>query len=90
MSNTRSEADKKLLRQVQEFSELLKSHSYDLADEKAVELKSLLRKRDDYTLAGYMLDMIGQHLKSFDHYNRDVKKAKNNIAGIGRKLEEFN
>lgn len=68
MSNTRSEADKKLLNVAHELSELLVGHSYDQAWEKAWEkageLNSLLKRREEFTLPEYMIDMMEQHLKS--------------------------
>lgn len=90
MQNTRSEADKKILKVAQEFSELLKTHNYDASWEKAGELNSLLKKRDDLSLPGYMVDMIAQHLKSYYYQNNVVTKAHKAMTAIGHKLEEFN
>lgn len=75
MSNTRSEADKKLLVVTQELSELLTSHQYEQSWEKAGELNSLLKRREEFTLPGYMVDMIQQHLKSYYYQNNMINKA---------------
>lgn len=89
MANVRSEADRKVLRVTQELSELLTSYKYDEAWEKAGELNSLLKKRDELTLPAYMLDMLQQHLKSYYYQNNVVSKARKSMAAIGHKLEEF-
>ncbi|MCK1245186.1 hypothetical protein MX035_08975 [Streptococcus uberis] len=89
MSGTRSEADKKLLQVAQELSELLVGHSYDQAWEKAGELNSILKKREEFTLPEYMVDMIQQHLKSYYRQNRIVNKAYIAMSAIGHKLQEF-
>lgn len=90
MSNTRPEADKKILHVAHELSELLVGHSYDQAWEKAGELNSLLKRREELTLPGYMVDMIAQHLKSYYYQNNTVSKAHKAMSAIGHKLEEFN
>ncbi|HFN2780232.1 TPA: hypothetical protein ACHDGW_000758 [Streptococcus pyogenes] len=89
MSNTRSEADKKLLVVTQELSELLISHQYDQSWEKAGELNSLLKKREELTLPGYMVDMIQQHLKSYYYQNNMINKAHKSMSAIGHKLQGF-
>lgn len=89
MSGTRSEADKKLLQVAQELSELLVGHSYDQAWEKAGELNSILKKREEFTLPEYMVDMIQQHLKSYYRQNKIVNNAHIAMSAIGHKLQEF-
>lgn len=90
MSETRSKLDKKLLNVTHELSELLVGHSYDQAWEKAGELNSILKNREDFTLPEYMVDMIAQHLKSYYYQNNTVNKAHKAMSAIGHKLEEFN
>lgn len=90
MLNTHTETDKKMLNVAHELSELLVGHSYDQAWEKAGELNSFLKRREELTLPGYMVDMITQHLKSYYHQNNAVNKAHKAMSAIGHKLEEFN
>lgn len=90
MSNTRSEADKKLLNVAHELSELLVGHSYDQAWEKAGELNSLLKRREEFTLPEYMIDMMEQHLKSYYIKTKEVQKIHKVMSAIGHKLEGFN
>ena len=89
MANNRTDADKKLLAVSQELSQALTSHKYDDAWTKAGELNGLLKKRDEYTLPSYMLDMIAQHLKEFYRQNNYVSKAHKTMTAIGHKLEEI-
>lgn len=89
MAGTRTEADKKLLHVAQELSELLVGHSYDQAWEKAGELNSILKKREEFTIPEYMIDMIQQHLKSYYRQNTNVNKAHKAMSAIGHKLQEF-
>ncbi|HEM6035848.1 hypothetical protein [Streptococcus suis] len=89
MANNRTDADKKLLAVSQELSQALTSHKYDDAWTKAGELNGLLKSRDEYTLPGYMLDMIAKHLKDFYWQNNQVNKAHKAMSAIGHKLEEF-
>lgn len=90
MSNTRSEADKKLLNVAHELSELLVGHSYDQAWEKAGEFNSLLKRREEFTLPEYMIDMMEQHLKSYYIKTKEVQKIHKGMSVIGHKLEGFN
>ena len=78
-----------MLNVAHELSELLVGHSYDKAWEKAGELDSLLKRREELTLQGYMVDMIAQHLKSYYYQNNVVSKDHTTISAIGHKLEEF-
>ncbi|PIA85352.1 hypothetical protein [Streptococcus parauberis] len=89
MLNTHTETDEKMLNVAHELSELLVGHSYDKAWEKAGELNSLLKRREELTLQGYMVDMIAQHLKSYYYQNNVVSKDHTTISAIGHKLEEF-
>lgn len=88
-NNNRSEADKKLIAVSQELSQSLIVHKYEEAWTKAGELNNLLKKREEYTLPGYMLDMIAQHLKEFYRQNNYVSKAHKTMSAIGHKLEEI-
>ncbi len=78
-----------MLNVAHELSELLVGHSYDKAWEKAGELNSLLKRREELTLPGYMVDMIAQHLKSYYFQNNVISKAHKTMSAIGHKLEEF-
>ncbi|MFI3886752.1 hypothetical protein [Streptococcus parauberis] len=89
MSETRSEADKKLLHVANEFSESLISYNYEEAWQKHGELSSLLKNREEYTLPGYMIDMIQQHISSFRKLNDKVNQAHKAMSAIGHKLQEF-
>lgn len=89
MTGTRSDADKKLLQVAQELSELLVGHTYDQAWEKAGELNSILKNREEFTLPEYMIDMIQQHLKSYYRQNNNVNTAHKVMSAIGHKLQEF-
>lgn len=89
MPQAQSEQDKKVLRVAQELSALLVSHKYDESWEKAGELNGLLKNRENLTLPSYMLDMLGQHLKSYYFQNSHIKKAHTAMSAIGHKLEDF-
>lgn len=84
-----TEQDKKVLQVVQELSSLLTSYKYEEVWEKAGELNSLLKKRDELTLPPYMIDMLQQHVKSYYYQNNNVTKAHKAMVAIGHKLEEF-
>lgn len=85
----RTPQDKKLLQVAQELSQLLSGYKYDEAWEKAGELNSLLKNREESTLPNYMLDMIQTHLKSYYYQNNQVSKAHKAMTAIGHRLEEF-
>lgn len=89
MAQTRNEKDKKVLAVSQELSGLLTAYKYEEAWEKAGELNSLLKQRDELTLPPYMIDMLAQHLKSYYYQNSVIKKAHKAMSAIGHKLEEF-
>lgn len=89
MVNVTKPEDKKVLAVNQELSELLIGHKYNEAWEKAGELNSLLKKRDDLTLPSYMLDMLQNHLKSYYYQNNAVTKAHKTMTAIGHKLADF-
>lgn len=81
--------DKKLLATAQEFSGLLTAYKYEEAKELASQLNDLLKKRDELTLPGYMVDMMQQHLKSYYYQANVVYKARKAMSAIGHKLAEF-
>lgn len=87
--NQRNDMDKKLLNLTTELSEALTTYKYEEAWNKAGELNSLLKNREQFSLPGYMLDMIGQHVKSYYYQNSTVQKAHKAMSAIGHKLEEF-
>lgn len=90
MSKNYTEQDKKVLRVSSELSELLTAYKWDEAYTKAGELNALLKKRDELTLPGYMLDMMATHVKSYYYQNNQVSKAHKAMVAIGHKLAEFN
>ncbi|MGX9845705.1 hypothetical protein ACR3IL_10575 [Streptococcus iniae] len=90
MSNTRTEADKKLLYVKQEFAELLLAYKYQESWTKAGELNALLKNKENLSLPEEVTNNIASLLKGYYDANDKVNEAHKRMTGFGHKLQEIN
>ena len=88
MAQTRNEVDKKVLSLVKQAGELLVNHKYDEVWPVIGQLNGLIKKKDDLTLPGYMVEVLEKYTRDYYHQNGIVTQAHKAMTAIGGKLSQ--